>query len=64
MTVNERQTLNALRDDAALPPGFEEDADDLNFSDVWNGTESLSISHAGGEFNDLARDVLGDVWRM
>ncbi|KAG1817535.1 uncharacterized protein BJ212DRAFT_1299088 [Suillus subaureus] len=64
MGVNEHQTLNTLRNDTALPPGFDKDADEYSFGDVCNGTDSLPISHAGGEFNDLTRDVLGDVWKM
>ncbi|KAG1844785.1 hypothetical protein F4604DRAFT_1937342 [Suillus subluteus] len=64
MTIDERRTLEALRDDPALLPSSEEDTGDFNFGDVWNGTESLPISHAGGEFSDLARDVLGDVWKI
>ncbi|KAG1860363.1 hypothetical protein F4604DRAFT_1882611 [Suillus subluteus] len=64
MGVDERQTLDALRNDAALPPGFDEDADEYSFGDVCNRIDSLPISHAGGEFNDLARDVLGDVWKI
>ncbi|KAG1804164.1 uncharacterized protein BJ212DRAFT_1304384 [Suillus subaureus] len=64
MGVNEHQTLNTLRNDTALPPGFDKDADEYSFGDVCNGTDSLPISHAGGEFNDLTRDVLGDVWKI
>ncbi|KAG1900426.1 uncharacterized protein F5891DRAFT_1128589 [Suillus fuscotomentosus] len=37
---------------------------DDSFGDVWNGTESIAISHAGGEFTDLAREVLGDFWKI
>ncbi|KAG1728938.1 hypothetical protein EDB19DRAFT_1939615 [Suillus lakei] len=40
------------------------DCDDFSFGDVCNGTEPLAISHAGGEFTDLAREVLGDFWRI
>jgi hypothetical protein len=64
MTVDEHQTLEVLRDDPTLLPNFKEDTKDFDFRDVWNGTESLPISHIGSEFRDLARDVLGDVWRM
>jgi hypothetical protein len=64
MGDNERRTLDALRNDIPLPPGFDEEADEYSFGDVCNGTDSLPISHAGGEFNDLARDVLGDVWKL
>lgn len=64
MTVDERRALEALRDDPALHPSFNEGTEDFDFDDVWNGTEPLPISHAGGEFNDLARDILGDTWKM
>ncbi|KAG0691985.1 hypothetical protein DFH29DRAFT_986014 [Suillus ampliporus] len=63
MTIDERRALEALRDDPALLLSFEEDTEDFNFDDVWNGTEPLPISHAGGEFSDLARNILGDIWR-
>jgi hypothetical protein len=36
----------------------------MSFGDVWNGTELPAISHAGGEFTDLAREVLGDFLKM
>jgi hypothetical protein len=65
MTVDERRALEALRDDPnPLPNNFEEESESFSFGDFWDGTESLPISHAGGEFSDLARDVLGDLWRM
>jgi hypothetical protein len=48
MGDNERWTLNALRNDIPLPPGFDEEADEYSFGDVCNGTDSLPISHAGG----------------
>ncbi|KAG2104996.1 hypothetical protein BD769DRAFT_1630812 [Suillus cothurnatus] len=36
----------------------------MSFGDVWNGTELLAISHAGGKFTDLAREVLGDFLKI
>ncbi|KAG2357549.1 hypothetical protein BDR07DRAFT_1453047 [Suillus spraguei] len=36
----------------------------MSFGDIWNGTKPLAISHAGGKFTDLAREVLGDFWKM
>ncbi|KAG2040098.1 hypothetical protein BDR03DRAFT_932884 [Suillus americanus] len=36
----------------------------MDFSDVLNGTEPLPISHAGSEFADLARNLLGDFWNI
>lgn len=65
MPIGERQALEAIREDPACSPSnIEEDSEDFSFNDVWNGTETLPISHAGGEFNDLAREILGDFWRM
>ncbi|KAG1893159.1 uncharacterized protein F5891DRAFT_1131377 [Suillus fuscotomentosus] len=64
MTVDECRALEALRDNSALHPSFEEGTEDFDFGDVWNGTEALPISHAGGEFNDLARGILGDTWKI
>jgi len=62
MTIGEHQALESLREDPTRSPSNIEE--DFDFGDVWNGTETLPISHAGGEFNDLAREVLGDIWRM
>ncbi|KAG1796177.1 uncharacterized protein BJ212DRAFT_1450658 [Suillus subaureus] len=66
--LKDRQTqdiaLEALRDDPALHPSFNEGTDDFDFDNVWNGTEPLPISHTGGKFNDLTRDILGDTWKI
>ncbi|KAG1862656.1 hypothetical protein F4604DRAFT_1882281 [Suillus subluteus] len=63
MTADERQALKNLRVSPAFLPGTNEDLDDFCFGDIWNGADTLPISHAGGEFDDLARGVLGDVWK-
>ncbi|KAG1841143.1 hypothetical protein DFJ58DRAFT_666711 [Suillus subalutaceus] len=55
MTTEERQALEALRDPPTNPPNIAEDSDDFNLGDIWDGTDALPISHAGGEFRDLAR---------
>ncbi|KAG2117688.1 hypothetical protein BD769DRAFT_1629740 [Suillus cothurnatus] len=66
MTANERKALEGLRNRPTFPPGVDEDFKDLNFNfgDVCDGTNTLLISHAGGEFEDLARGVMGEVWRL
>ena len=30
---------------------------------VLDGTESLEVSHAGGEFQELTSGLLGDFWQ-
>lgn len=63
MSSDERRALEALKEDKnATIEDWQEGCDD-SFSNVWNGTESIAISHAGGEFADLAREVLGDFWK-
>ncbi|KAG1899795.1 uncharacterized protein F5891DRAFT_1128794 [Suillus fuscotomentosus] len=64
MSSDERRALEALKEDKnATIDDWQEGCDD-SFGDVWNGTESIAISHAGGEFTDLAREVLGDFWKI
>lgn len=62
MSLDERQVLEALK--YIDCPSVEDGAvwQDDDFDDVLTGTEPLPISHAGGEFADLVRDVLGDCW--
>ncbi|KAG1843320.1 hypothetical protein F4604DRAFT_1981913 [Suillus subluteus] len=65
MSLDERRALEALKEDTNTTiEDWEANCDDMSFGDVWNGTEPLTISHAGGEFTDLAREVLGDFWKM
>ncbi|KAG2106847.1 hypothetical protein BD769DRAFT_1675797 [Suillus cothurnatus] len=65
MSSNERHALEALKEDTnTTMEDWLESYDDMSFGDVWNGDEPLAISHAGGEFTDLAREVLGDLWKM
>jgi hypothetical protein len=65
MSLDERRTLKALREEKNTTiEVWQEDCDDMSFGDVWNGTELPAISHAGGEFTDLAREVLGDFLKM
>ncbi|KAG1831132.1 hypothetical protein EV424DRAFT_1525877 [Suillus variegatus] len=64
MTADERRALENLRLSPAFLPGTDEDLDDFSFGEILNGADMLPISHAGGEFDDLARGVLGDVWKV
>ncbi|KAG1767999.1 hypothetical protein EDD22DRAFT_949807 [Suillus occidentalis] len=64
MSIDERRALKALQDSSALPTDINEDSEDFTFGDVWDGSDALPISHAGGEFGDLARGVLEEVWRL
>jgi hypothetical protein len=63
LTSEEKQVLEALRE--------PHDADGNNFSGdedfgfgVLDGSETVDISHAGGEFHELTREVLGDFWNQ
>ncbi|KAG1736957.1 hypothetical protein EDB19DRAFT_1989115 [Suillus lakei] len=64
MSLDERRALEALKEGNNTTILDWQDCDDFSFGDVCNGTEPLAISHAGGEFTDLAREVLGDFWRI
>ncbi|KAG2109133.1 hypothetical protein DEU56DRAFT_874515 [Suillus clintonianus] len=64
MSLDERRALEALKEDNnSTIDGWQDDYDDFSFGNVCDGTEPLAISHAGGEFTDLAREVLGDFWK-
>ncbi|KAG1743564.1 uncharacterized protein EDB91DRAFT_1247062 [Suillus paluster] len=65
MSLDECRALKALKENNNTTiNGWQEDCDDFSFGDVCNGTEPLAISHAGGEFTDLTREVLGDFWKI
>jgi len=66
MTVTERRALEALRDPA--PNLVSEAVDDNYESDgygvmVLDGMESIEVSHAGGEFEELTSGLFGDFWQ-
>ncbi|KAI5996959.1 hypothetical protein EDD15DRAFT_2163188 [Pisolithus albus] len=67
MTVNERHALEALRDPALNNAADERIGDDYESDGygemVLDGTEPLDVSHAGGEFQELTRGLLGDFWK-
>ena len=65
MTATERRALEALQDPAlnlvseAVDDGYESDRYGAM---VLDGTESLDVSHACGEFQELTSGLLGDFW--
>ncbi|KIM58061.1 hypothetical protein SCLCIDRAFT_28331 [Scleroderma citrinum Foug A] len=65
MTATERRALEVLQDPAlnlvseAVDDGYESDGYGAM---VLDGTESLDVSHAGGEFQELTSRLLGDFW--
>jgi hypothetical protein len=62
MTPEEQRRLEALQE---LPGLEEEDLssmfEDVNMQDILNGDEPLNISHAGGEFEALVRELNKDL---
>ncbi|KIK11303.1 hypothetical protein PISMIDRAFT_19641, partial [Pisolithus microcarpus 441] len=67
MTVTERHTLEVLRDPAlnnAADGHVGGDYESDRYGEmVLDGTEALNVSHAGGEFQELTRGLLGDFWK-
>ncbi|KAI5985962.1 hypothetical protein EDD15DRAFT_2175409 [Pisolithus albus] len=60
----ERQALEALREERNIDQGCEwEDAGNIGFEDILDGTEQLEVSNAGGELTDLARELLGELFK-
>ncbi|KIK14596.1 hypothetical protein PISMIDRAFT_32871, partial [Pisolithus microcarpus 441] len=58
MMPEERQALEALREERNKDQECEwEDAGNITFEDVLNGTEQLEVSNAGGELTDLAQEL-------
>ena len=58
MKPDERQALEALWQERDMD---WEDAGDISFGDILNGTEQLEVSNAGGELMDLAQGLMGDL---
>ncbi|KIK21581.1 hypothetical protein PISMIDRAFT_12206 [Pisolithus microcarpus 441] len=67
MTVTERRALEVLRDPASNYVDNEPVGDDYENEGygemILDGTEPLDVSHAGGEFQELTRGLLGDFWK-
>ncbi|KIJ58807.1 hypothetical protein HYDPIDRAFT_33820 [Hydnomerulius pinastri MD-312] len=68
ITNDEKQKLEAQRKKAHEDVQYSQDDEDAgwvdDFADVLHGNQRLDISHAGGEFKELARQLLGDISRM
>ena len=65
MTVTERRALEALRDPAlnSVSEAVDDDYESNGYGVmVLDRTESLEVSHAGGEFQELTSGLLGDFW--
>lgn len=60
MSPEERRRLEVLVQQEAGNSGFDDDS--VDFDNVLDGTHPIDISHAGGEFEDLAREIYGDLW--
>ncbi|KAI6034650.1 hypothetical protein BKA83DRAFT_4470170 [Pisolithus microcarpus] len=67
MTVTERRALEVLRDPASNYADNEPVGDNYENEGygemILDGTEPLDVSHAGGEFQELTRGLLGDFWK-
>ncbi|KAI6135980.1 hypothetical protein F5141DRAFT_1059245 [Pisolithus sp. B1] len=66
MTVTKRHALEVLQDPVSNnvvnePVGDTYESDRYGGM-VLDGTEALNVSHAGGEFQELTRGLLGDFW--
>lgn len=64
MSAEERQRLETLAEqrvhsDATM---FDYDDNTAEFENVLTGAHPIDVSHAGGEFQDLAREIYGDFW--
>jgi hypothetical protein len=67
MSMTERNELNAIHTNTTIAnSNIEHDAWEMNIDDVLSGTETIDISHAGGEFSfimHIADDLLSTVNR-
>ncbi|KAJ8585393.1 hypothetical protein M405DRAFT_865430 [Rhizopogon salebrosus TDB-379] len=63
LTSEEKQVLEALREPHDVDGNNFSGDEDFGFG-VLDGSEMVDISHAGGEFHELTREVLGDFWNQ
>jgi hypothetical protein len=65
MTLEEKRALEVLQeradDDIVFADGFNGD-DDFG-SNVLDRSESVNVSHAGGEMHELTRQLISDFWK-
>lgn len=62
LTSEEKRALKALWEHHPEETDFG-GSDDFGFG-LLDGSEIVDISHAGGEFHELTREVLGDFWNQ
>jgi len=62
MSADERRALEALREPPMDNIG-DESFGDIHLDSILDGSQSLEISHAGGEFEALAQGVGIDICR-
>lgn len=60
LTSNEKHTLEVLWEHCPEENDFD-GGDGFGFG-LLDESEALDISHAGGEFQELTCEVLGDFW--
>ncbi|KAH7904896.1 hypothetical protein BJ138DRAFT_1138426 [Hygrophoropsis aurantiaca] len=67
MSAKEKQALAELcvdHDTNEVDTTSESFTHEYNIGDVLDGSEPLEISHGGGEFNELTRQLLGDFYNL
>jgi hypothetical protein len=64
MTPKEKQALEALQEHTADDTMFDGFNSNDNFgTSVLDRSESVNISHAGGEMRELTRQLISDFWK-
>ncbi|KAG1879902.1 hypothetical protein F4604DRAFT_1923121 [Suillus subluteus] len=66
MSAEECQRLETLAEqwvhsDATM---FDYDDNTVDFRNILTGAHPIDVSHAGGKFQDLAREIYGDFWTL
>ncbi|KAH7905207.1 hypothetical protein BJ138DRAFT_1018025 [Hygrophoropsis aurantiaca] len=66
MSAQEKQALAQLcvDHDTGSEPDITSFTHEYDINNVLDGSESLEISHGGGEFQELARQLMGDFWKI
>lgn len=63
MTPVQRRALEALRELPLADDDPNYSLENVNIEDILDGSEALDISHAGGEFAELAKELNDDIWK-
>lgn len=66
MSAEECQRLKTLAEqqvhsDATM---FDYDDNTVESENMLTGAQPIDVSHAGGKFHDLAREIYGDFWTL